>query len=98
MSEKPFTNDEIKSWLKQEGEDGCDLSPGQGQCLNALQLILELEAALQPFADYVDTEALRLNIPGALFPPEHIITQGSSMARRQLTLGDCQRALEVLNA
>jgi hypothetical protein len=54
-----------------------------------LQAIRE---ALKPFADFVDAA-------GA--PPDSFaITQGSGMARRQLTVGDCRRAgavLELLN-
>jgi hypothetical protein len=54
-----------------------------------LQAIRE---ALKPFADFVDA---------ARAPPDSfVITQGSGMARRQLTVGDCRRAgavLELLN-
>ena len=48
-----------------------------------------LRAALAPFADYAQ---------GRRLPPDsYVITQGSSMARRQLTVGDCKRALEAFS-
>lgn len=40
-----LTREEIKDWLRQEGCDGLDLSPGQPMCLAALALIEELEKA-----------------------------------------------------
>lgn len=47
-----------------------------------------LRAALKPFADYAD--------PSAVFPPNIPITNGSRLARRQLTMGDCYEAARVL--
>jgi hypothetical protein len=47
-----------------------------------------LVAALKPFA--------RFYVRGA--PGDHVITQGSAMAKRQLTMGDCGRAHDVLVA
>jgi hypothetical protein len=41
---------------------------------------------LRPFADF--------HVPGA--PDAHVITQGSAMAKRQLTMGDCRDAAELL--
>lgn len=41
---------------------------------------------LRPFADF--------HVEGA--PERHVITSGSSMARRQLTMGDCREAYELL--
>ncbi|MFN3387473.1 MAG: hypothetical protein ACK40O_00965 [Allosphingosinicella sp.] len=46
----------------------------------------DLIAALQPFADFY--------VRGA--PDSHVITMGSRMAKRQLTMGDCRRAHELL--
>lgn len=45
-----------------------------------------LLTALRPFADFY--------VRGA--PDEHIITSGSSIARRQLRMGDCRAAYEPL--
>lgn len=48
----------------------------------------ELVEALRPFADFDDGRA-----------PEHLpITQGSSYARKQLTIGDCRRARTLLTS
>jgi len=46
----------------------------------------DLIAALQPIADFY--------VRGA--PDGHVITQGSAMAKRQLTMGDCRKASEAL--
>ena len=51
--------------------------------------IAELEAALRPFADFY-TPSMELAGDG------HVITQGSSMARRQITVGDVRRAYKSL--
>ena len=48
----------------------------------------KLEAALKPFADFAD-------VRGAL-PNDYVITQGSSFAKQQLTMGDCNEARSVL--
>jgi hypothetical protein len=47
-----------------------------------------LKEVLQPFADFAD-ESVTL-------PNTFVINKGSSMARRQLTMGDCYRARAVL--
>lgn len=44
-------------------------------------------AALKPFADFAPISPL--------FPDDMVITKGSSLARRQLTIGDCRKAREV---
>jgi hypothetical protein len=44
-------------------------------------------AALQPFADYAGSTIL---------PDDFVITMGSGMAKRQLTVGDCSRAAAAL--
>ena len=50
----------------------------------------KLRAALKPFADYADSPlALKMD-------RNFVITQGSPMARRQLTMGDCLNALVTL--
>jgi hypothetical protein len=46
----------------------------------------QLIVALQPFADF--------HVAGA--PDRHVITQGSPLAKRQLTMGDCRTAAELL--
>ena len=46
-------------------------------------------AALKPFAEYAD--------PRNKFPDTLQITNGSSLARRQLTMGDCYWARDVLS-
>jgi hypothetical protein len=50
--------------------------------------IEELRAALKPFADYAD--------PRQFMPADMVITQGSPMAKRQLTMGDCYTARRVM--
>lgn len=63
---------------------------GTSYLVNDLQSrILALEKALQPFANYADSR----NVVN----PEFIITAGSSIAKKQLTMGDCYRAWHVLN-
>ena len=47
-----------------------------------------LRLALKPFADFY--------VRGA--PDAHVITSGSAMAQRQLTMGDCRRAAECLSS
>lgn len=49
--------------------------------------VAQLREALEPFADFAVHQA----------PADHVITQGSPMAQRQLTMGDCQRARQALN-
>lgn len=49
-----------------------------------------LKAALEPFAAFAD--------PRRNMPPSMPITQGSGMARRQLTMGDCYAAADALAA
>jgi hypothetical protein len=48
----------------------------------------ELRQALEPFAAFAD--------PRNKIPENMPITQGSQMARRQLTMGDCYRARAAL--
>lgn len=50
--------------------------------------IMDAGAALEPFAAFDDGRA----------PERLVITQGSSMARKQLTIGDCRKAAEVRRA
>jgi hypothetical protein len=50
--------------------------------------VMRLRKALAPFARYVEGQKA--------LPPDHIITQGSPLARRQLTFGDCLEALATL--
>jgi hypothetical protein len=45
-------------------------------------------AALKPFADFAD--------PHNRAPDHIVITVGSSMARKQLTMGDCYKARQAL--
>ena len=51
-------------------------------------LVEKLAEALEPFAAFADLSGL--------VPDDHIITQGSPMARRQLTMGDCRKAAAAL--
>jgi hypothetical protein len=49
-----------------------------------------LREALKPFAAFAD-------LAGAgLLPADHVITLGSGMAARQLTIGDCRNARTAL--
>jgi hypothetical protein len=50
--------------------------------------IAALEEALKPFADYADHIGIS--------PDNLIITQGSLLAKKQLTMADCRRAREEL--
>jgi len=50
--------------------------------------IAKLEAALKPFADFADMKT-RLS-------SDHVITEGSRLAKRQLTMFDCYHALDAL--
>ena len=52
--------------------------------------IAELEAALKPFADFY---APAMELAG----DDHKLTNGSSMARRQITVGNVRRAYEALS-
>lgn len=49
--------------------------------------LTKCEEALKPFAEYADTR----------FPADAAVTKGSPMAKRQLSMGDCHRAYNVLN-
>lgn len=51
-------------------------------------VIEQMIEALEPFADFADTSGV--------LPDDHVITRGSRMAQRQLTMGDCRRALAAL--
>lgn len=53
--------------------------------------ILKLEAALHPFALYAGPKENRNH-----FPDEMAIMPGSSLARYQLTMGDCRKARDTL--
>lgn len=53
----------------------------------AEKLLAECLNALRPFAEFAD--------PRRVVPPGMPITQGSSMARRQLTMGDCYFARDT---
>lgn len=44
--------------------------------------------ALRPFADYAD--------PSRRIRPDHVLTAGSQLAKRQLTMGDCYAARDAL--
>lgn len=48
-----------------------------------------LQAALKPFAEYAD--------PRVIVPFDFVITNGSKMAKRQLTMGDCYEARRALD-
>ncbi len=50
----------------------------------------ELKAALRPFAAFAD--------PRNKIPPDTILTAGSAMARKQITMADCYAASLALNS
>ncbi len=50
----------------------------------------QLREALKPFADFANGSGAKH------FPDNLVITSGSGMARKQLTLGDCHRARAAL--
>lgn len=51
--------------------------------------ILRLRQALKPFSDYAIVGANKV-------PEDFIISLGSPLARKQLTMGDCIRARDAL--
>ena len=69
---------------RREGND--DRINDDQEIVRALTRLPELLAALQPFADFHGRNA----------PDRLVITQGSAMAKRQLTMGDCRVAAELL--
>lgn len=56
--------------------------------LGTAERLRRLEAAVKPFAEYAD--------PRNLMPASLPISNGSSMARQQLTMGDCYAARDAL--
>lgn len=52
------------------------------------EYVEQLQSALRPFANYADT--------GGAIPDGMVITLGSKMAKRQLTMVDCRRAAATL--
>ena len=52
--------------------------------------ILKLRAALKPFADFADTPTFEK------LPDDYPMTQGSALARRQVTAGDFKKALDAM--
>lgn len=50
--------------------------------------VAKLEAALKPFADFADARKT--------VPTDYVITEGSRLAKHQLTMGDCYAALDAL--
>jgi hypothetical protein len=75
-------------------QENCDGEP-YDQMIEAADEIYRLErerdaavAALKPFADFAD--------PHNRAPDHLVITVGSSMARKQLTMGDCYKARQAL--
>lgn len=54
-----------------------------------LRRVEELEAALRPFADFAD--------PNNRIPPDIILTAGSAMARKQITMANCYAARAALS-
>lgn len=59
---------------------------GSSVAIVPAEALAEIRAALRPFAAFHHSSA----------PDEHVITQGSAIAKRQLTMGDCRRAAEAL--
>lgn len=71
---------------------GLDIGPSvaDDNRLKAAETIDALYEALKPFADFA-------NLSGAEhLPDDHVITLGSGMAARQLTMGDCRKARAAL--
>lgn len=74
--------------------DAENISPTQNvypapQLRAAANEIERLRMALAPFAAFADPRRVAL--------PTLVITQGSSMAKRQLTMGDCYIAKDMLD-
>lgn len=61
----------------------------EGDCENGA-LITQLCAALKPFAGYAD--------PRGGIPRSFLITHGSPLAKKQLTMGDCYDAKKILDS
>lgn len=67
-----------------------DMAKGIGKIIDLKARVAELEAALRPFADFYRPT---MELAG----DDHVLTRGSSMAGRQLTIGDVRRAYKTLN-
>jgi hypothetical protein len=71
------------AWSRPDG--GADACVASNLATEAAAIIKELVEALEPFAAF----ATRADA-------EMVITNGSQFAKRQLQMGDCQRAFEAL--
>jgi hypothetical protein len=91
----PDAVDMDKTWADATEEARAIFIPAMHAALEAgcAGLVAEnerLREALKPFAAFAD-------LAGAgLLPADHVITLGSGMAARQLTIGDCRNARTAL--
>lgn len=89
MTVKPITNEE-RDLLSGDGlvpDRFLDLM----SAIDAYEARLQqLEAALKPFVEYIDTRA------ADLLPDNHQMTEGSPLARRQINMADFRRAKRAL--
>ena len=56
--------------------------------MDLAEQVVKLRRALEPFAAFAD--------PSNTFPPDMRITAGSPMAKKQLTMGECYAARDLL--
>jgi len=59
--------------------------------VNSLDAYRACVEALKPFAEFINSRAFEV------LPDDHVLSQGSLMARRQLTIGDCRKARAALS-
>lgn len=74
---------------KELGGDMMTYGPGEPLMVEAVMEIQRLRVALSPFAGFAGGKVGRPK-------DDLIITQGSNIARAQLTMGDCRKAAEAL--
>jgi hypothetical protein len=87
---------EIKNCGEGDCENGAlirqlqsDRAGDQQRLFHYERVIAQMQQALKPFADFADrTKQLS---------SEYVITTGSRMAKRQLTMGDCYAAYNALH-
>ncbi len=88
--------EKLKEWVKQVTEENqrltAALSAAEEQVSRAEARVVVLAEALKPFADFADRKDCPFPVPD-----NTVVSAGSSMARRQLTIGECRVARDALS-
>lgn len=84
-----FAGDIAAGCLADEGGKPFAQFAAEARLALANKRIVELEAALRPFADYASFAMAKL-------PNYYVITSGRNMPLRHITVGDIKRACAVL--